>query len=395
MQMQTHRVTLLTTVLMALSACSEAYVAQPPLRGTPDASTKVQNDTRLATGECVFDPGGPEFAPLVGAIGAILASEVAGAAVKTIGSQLTAAGQERTYTVSATRNLVIEEGKSVPCLHFVRGRFHTDPSRIAETAAAAGIGLEGYGDEQHEEFIKTNLWLADRPDLLIELVPMVDKNGIAFEIGYLAYYKALAPLNTTGQETVEVLEMSLRPPGKQHNGEGAPAVHVPLGSLAVPTLYYPRNPDAFAVTPHLRSMQTPWMKIDPGAAVDGRVLVTADVRIGETVPENPLLLTLGEAFTGSAQAVETTVFQSLDPATRAAAETTAFNAAKTSLSDYWTAYSTAEGAIGTCRTAIPADKKAKAIAARGGQELANLLASRAGKQRPYPALINPDATDPC
>jgi hypothetical protein len=291
---------------------------------------------------------------------------------------------------------VIEEGKSVECLHFVRGRFHTDPSRIANTAAAAArIDLEGYGDEQHNEFINENLWLADRPDLLMELVPMVDKNGIAFEVGYLAYYRALAPSNTSGQETVEVLEMSLRPPGELHNGKTAPAVQVSLGSLAVPTLYYPRNPDRFAVTPHLRPMQTPWMKIDQSAEVDGRALVTADVRIGETVPENPLLTTLGEAFTGSAEGVEKAVFQSLDPAARAAAETTAFNATKESLSGYWKAYSDAEAAILACRTAIPADKKTKAIAARGAEELANLLAGRAGKERPYATLINPRAADPC
>ncbi len=376
----------------ALVACS---TAQPPLRGTPNSATKIMYDTRLLAGECIFLPDGAVAAPLLGAIGAIFASELVGATVRTVGEELTKAGEEKTYTVSATRNIVLEEDKVIPCLHLVRGRFHLDPVQ-ALAVTPSDIELEGYGDLQHKWFTENNLWLAEKPDLLIELVPIRDVSSIAFEIGYLAYQKPLAPGNASGRETVEILEMSLRPPGIPHNHEKAPAIQLLLGTLTPPFVYHPQNPDTFDVTPSLRPMQTPWLQIGSSAAVENRVLLTADVRVAETVPENPILKTLGAAFTNSADAVESTVKSSLDSASRASAEATEFNTAKTALTEYWTAFGNAETAITACKAAPAADKKAKATTARGAQELVNLLASRVGKKG-YPAgeLIDPSGTIPC
>jgi hypothetical protein len=389
--MKFYRTRGLATVTAVVSVISIAGCGgdPPPIRSAILSDGSLENSAELhRLPSCRLGARGQEAAPLVG-LAAIVAGQLVQAGLNAAGTAIEEEAKQKTYSLRATENITFQEGTAPGCLYFVYGRTHSDADRGSAVSAGA-IQLPGYTQEVHTQFTNNGLYLAETPKILIELVPVISGDGISYEVGYFHFGESLSTGRGSSSPNWKTLEISFRPANVAHGADKAPAAQIDLGNMPPGSTYAPRGQPRNAAA-RVRTMQTPWIKIDGSALTNGLLRVTAEVRVNETVPANRFFGAIGTALKGSATDAGKLVRDQIDPATRLAAETTSFQAQRTALNDYWTAHGKAIQGMADCSAATtPAQRRIKATTARAAQEDANLLAARTGKALPFPSLASLD-----
>jgi hypothetical protein len=200
-----------------------------------------------------------------------------------LGTALSQAGSDMTWTAQGARNLPAHADAAFPkCVQVVRGRFRTDTRR------AAGDALKGLSlpEDALGAFEANGIWLADRPDFVFEgrIVMSEERTAAAIRPLYAVMSRPIEDraFGKGGKERSVVAFLAFSTPGHMPTLETNPAATVVLGPMKPGQAFkFPPGSDnnKYVSTTY----DTPWFTL---AKADAEGPLTVTAMVAETQPGN-------------------------------------------------------------------------------------------------------------
>ena len=267
--------------LVSLSALALAIQSTEALAAPPPKPSSTIDGTQVGLGDCAFTPR------RLG-LGSILVTSIVSQGFNLIGNALTAAGRDKTWTSSASRNFDGSQESGLPqCIQVVRGKFRVDGTNGNQSWARQWpTAVQGLNDN--------GLYLDAEPDFIFEgmLVPSKDNSALAIRPTFAYFVRPSGKKSASSDLTRAVaVFVAFHKPGDTITNEGSPGTAIVLGPMSPGSFFTFAQPRTD--TGQNASIESPWFSI---SAEDAKSPLTVTVVQTETQPGSPFLAFLASVF---------------------------------------------------------------------------------------------------
>jgi hypothetical protein len=346
-----RRIQALTLILVAHLAAQPASAAKevPP---EPNNYSGIQ----VALGACVTQSDAGK------GLGSTVLTAMISKGVNLLGAALTAAGSDKTWKTTGSRNIEVGSGTFPACIQVVRGRFRTDAPLDAEPGWTSEMSLPAGA---YDTLKSNGLWPAERPAFFFEgaLVPSGDKSAMTVRPLYavLNAVQGDRALRADDERGV-VLFFAFSRAGVSPNLEANPAATVVIGSMRPGRIMkFSGSPTKGYGTP----FEASWFTL---SEADARKPLTVTAMLSETQSGSPFFAFLASVF--GTDAVKNAV---TDKATVLLVPSAAEEASRTQQAAQTTAAAAADDKLEKALAKLAACKKAGADALSAGAEAKSAL----------------------
>lgn len=192
----------------------------------PAMPANTTSGVQVALGKCVSQ----SVAPRADLISAVLTAFVS-KGVNLLGVALTAAGQDKIWKATGSRNLDLPATGPLPdCIQIVRGRFRTNGAEAAKPGWADAMEWQGGG---WADLNANGLWLADKPDFFFEgyLVQSTDKSAVSIRPLYAVMNQPLGGRAFRDKERAVALFLAFAQAGTRPDLNANPSATITLGTM--------------------------------------------------------------------------------------------------------------------------------------------------------------------
>lgn len=393
--------TMLLTALVLVSCAS----VQPT---QADATIKPVSisDTRVVhSNDCVFGLPDKKRSAIAVAIGGQLLASGIKIGLNKFGAALRAAGSEKTFTTIRSANIDYDPSRPPACIYIVQGEFLVDGTSAAREFLELTDGSPKCEVPWAAEFstvartlraaksycvarklVESGIFLSGTPEFFFEAKVKMSSNNTAMQLEASALHvtKHLDPsLNSKGATIV--VSYAIGDPGSAAPDIGAATVtQMPLGRLKAPTkLFFTGGAGPAA----------PWLSLSSAnqKGAEPRVIWAAR---SETRDPQEFLLFLADVFDDSKESVTSSLQQSLISSERLKSDLATASARATAANTAEAKWALAEIAMGEYMDLIAISplpalqlRQQKAVAVRGVQREANILAQTAGFPEYFATLV--------
>jgi len=396
------RMTLMIGLLLIGTGCP----ANDPKQSDPKMPPVT---TRLFYGDCVrLTEEEQAKAAIITSIAAAVLPSLVSNTLDRFGKALRGTGEAQSYPVTTQRNIEVEFEVVESCMQWVRGRLLDQPP-VKPNEVLAGLG-----PDESNRLAELGVYLAEAPDLFIELRlrASADRSALTVAPTYVEYNRLLKDRSDKpGKTRGLALQLSFHGPGKAANSATAVGTSVVLGDLMLGshrrfTMPYSAS-DGF-------ELESPWFPtfvssrpkslatVDSQTEIDSYPM-TITATAAETRDANQFLLFLADVFDESSGDIKEVLDTQLIKEKRDKAELDALKDSQAKIASYYTDYANAEAKLIEYCSASKAetaqgrqDRLARSRDVYIAQSNANLSAANAGLARPYELLVTvSDALPTC
>lgn len=359
--------------------------------------------TRIFYGDCIrLTEEEMAKAGVIPAIAAAVVPSLVSNTIDRFGRALHSAGEAESFTVTGQRNIEVAPGEVNLCMQWVRGRL------LDEAPEPTARHLTGLEDEESDRLAELGIYLAEAPELFIELRlrPSADRTALAVAPTYVEYNRLLKGRNRNKNLSRGLaVQISFNGPGKTPASATAVGTSLVLGDFIVGTHHRYSMPhpleDGFELeSPWFPTFSPPPMPAtateadtDPQLSED-TFPMTVTATVAETRDANQFLLFLADVFEESKGDLKEALEIQLIKQKRDKAELEALKESEVKIAAYYTKYADAEtNVIEYCnanREDTVEGRKERLSKSRDAyiaQGEANLSAVSAGIPKPYERLI--------
>lgn len=258
--------------------------------------------TRAFAGPCVLD------AHKEAAILPLILPSLISAGLSGLGAAIREASQEKTVTVTATTNLVVED-RLPDCIQIVRGLWYADHRHFASDANPLGLSVDGERQTANANLRSVGAWLAEPPDFFFEgrILPRTqsDTHGpVTLAASILILNRSLdsSIAATFGGRRDVVVSVSLKPAGDGQSAVGGSLTAFQDITPGTRVAFSDDPPPANATEPR-RHWETGWIDVP---AKGQHVL---EMTFSETRNASQFLAFVADVFDGAKGNIETLIKQ--------------------------------------------------------------------------------------